>query len=445
MSMKNNALKLGAIAAAAAITASITAPIAGAGEETIKGAYVPASPGCDAVEVITVAGTGESNSNDDPQFIYGLKQGRNYTADIALERDEVGAWQTPYSATVGIANSINGNKGNLHVPYGESRLEGVQTTERHIADVKASCPDTKFVVTGYSQGASVAGDVAADMIAGKIPGVDADDLFAAYLLSDPNRAPATDEKTRTALGVPAHVGANGETIVDLNQGAPLGTEGLAGPRAAGAFAGTNGRVMSFCHPNDIACSTERDGILQRVGVAMNEIEHHDQHYVYAGVEGLQDVDLVKTFGVRLLPIFNAVYKGDPERTHKLVNEVASHPLNNMTKSQREAMRALAEELAIVAAAVRDFDGAVAPFEGIRLDNSVPAVVTMLARTVTFWDPQQKANLIDYITQMMPYHLSYFTKNDMAQTTYGPWTAGGMTVDEYIYQDLKARLNEAGVK
>lgn len=443
--MKKAALKTAATVATAATLATAAVTPASAQTSTLKGVTIPQSETCDAVEIITVSGTGESNAHDDPRFIVGVKQGRNYTADIALERDGVGAWQTPYSSTVGMVNSGGSNRGDLHIPYGESRIEGVNATENHIAAVKRACPNTKFVITGFSQGASVAGDVAANINAGKIPGVRPEDLFAAYLISDPNRASATSTPVETELGAKGYLGRNGETVINLDQGFKFETEGLAGPRAAGSFANTQGRVMSFCHPNDLACSTERDGLFQRVGKALDGLKTHDQHYVYAGSQGLKDVNLVKTFGVRLLPIVNAVYYGDPVKVHRLVNQVASHRLNRMNNSQREAMRALAQELAVVATVVRDFDGTVPKFTGERLDTSVPGIVPVLMRGLTLLDTQQKYNLVNWVTQMMPYHLSYFTKNEMAQTPYGPWTVGGMTVDEYIYQDLNKRLDEADIR
>lgn len=432
----------------AAVTTAVTlVPVsfASADETTDKGVQVPVSDQCNDVEIITVAGTGESNENDDPNFIYGLKQGRNYTADIALSHDKVGAWQVPYSSTVGMVNSGGNNRGELHLPYGESRAQGVAVAEQHIVDVKSQCPGTKFVVTGFSQGASVAGDVAADLQAGRIQGAGADDLFAAYLISDPNRSRVTDETVTTRSGAVAHKGVNGETVVDLDQGVKTGTEGLAGPRSEGAFVGAGDKVMSFCHPQDVACSSDADGLLQRIGMKMDSFKQHDQHYEYAGHAGLKDVDIAKMFGIRLLPIVGAVYNGKPEKVHRLVNEVADHRLNNMTQSQREAMRALGEELMAVAEVIRDYNGAVPEYDGQILSNDVPEFVTPLAQVATFWDPQKKARLVPWVTQMMPHHLSYFSKNELAQTPYGPWTVGGSAVDEFVYSDLGARLDAAGVK
>jgi len=439
--MKKNILQVAAMTTAVTL---VPVSFASADENTDAGVQVPASEQCNDVEIITVAGTGESNENDDPNFIYGLKQGRNYTADLALSHDKVGAWQTPYSSTVGMVNSGGNNRGELHLPYGESREQGVAVTEQHIVDVKSACPGTKFVITGFSQGSSVAGDVAADLQAGKIQGAGPEDLFAAYLISDPNRSRVTDETVTTQNGAVAHKGVNGETIVDLDQGVKPGTEGLAGPRSEGAFAGTDNKVMSFCHPQDIACSTDADGLMQRIGMKMDSIKQHDQHYEYAGHDGLKNVDIAKMFGIRLLPIVGAAYNGKPEKVHRLVNEVADHRLNNMTQSQREAMRAVGEELMAVAEVIRDYNGTVPKYDGQILSNDVPEFVGPLAQVATFWDPQKKGRLVPWVTQMMPHHLSYFSKNELAQTPYGPWTVGGSAVDEFVYSDLDARLAAAGV-
>ena len=283
------------------------------------------------------------------------------------------------------------------------------------------------------------------MQAGRIQGAGPDDLFAAYLISDPNRSRVTDETVTTRSGAVAHKGVNGESVVNLDQGVKTGTEGLAGPRSEGAFVGAGDKVMSFCHPQDVACSSDADGLLQRIGMKMDSFKQHDQHYEYAGHAGLKDVDIAKMFGIRLLPIVGAVYNGKPEKVHRLVNEVADHRLNNMTQSQREAMRALGEELMAVAEVIRDYDGTVPEYDGQILSNDVPEFVTPLAQVATFWDPQKKARLVPWVTQMMPHHLSYFSKNELAQTPYGPWTVGGSAVDEFVYSDLGARLDAAGVK
>uniref|UniRef100_UPI00130335B4 cutinase family protein n=1 Tax=Rhodococcus sp. JT-3 TaxID=1973213 RepID=UPI00130335B4 len=96
-----------------------------------------------------------------------------------------------------------------------------------------SCPNTKFTIIGYSQGADAAGDLASEIGNGKGP-VDASQVLAVGLLADPG------------------AGTKGSAVV----GPRTSGQGIADPRPQGMGA-LSGRVASICDPGDLYCSIEK--------------------------------------------------------------------------------------------------------------------------------------------------------------------------------------------
>ena len=399
---------------------------------------------CSAVDVVIAVGTGGGNSKDDPNNIYGLTLGRNYVSDIEKAYgDKVSAWQVPYTASVGVAGSLGETRADQTLPYGASRLQGTLAAQKHIEEMKKLCPSTKYVLTGFSQGATVAGDVTANLAAGKIPGVTKDDLLASYLIADPGRAALTKNAGSTSTGATGTLTENGALLIPLDQGLPVTKNvGLTGPRTSGAFSNVEGKVMTFCHNNDVACSTDPDGILREVGQKMNEwtTPSADQLNAGKGLQGVDAVDLL-TSGkgkiaalTELPPFVKAVLAGDTATMKTLVNKMAEN--KKLTEQQKTAVYALREELAVVTDAIKNYDGVVPKYEGEDLSGSTSGLVNAILPLITIGtkDSKQVKNLIPYILNMMPHHLSYFqdSKN-------GPWTVGGETVDNWIYNDMNKRF------
>ncbi|WP_306365558.1 cutinase family protein [Nocardia sp. CC227C] len=116
-------------------------------------------------------------------------------------------------------------------PYTHSQQAGVQALS---ALLDGLCETTRVVLTGYSQGADVAGEIAAD-IGNNLAGFPAARVAAVALISDPHRNPATP-----LLG-------------DTN----VGGQGVAGPRTPG-FGALTDRVRTVCASGDLYCSTSQD-------------------------------------------------------------------------------------------------------------------------------------------------------------------------------------------
>lgn len=443
-----------ALALTATSTVALTLLIAPTAQalnpDTLKGVQFEPQNQCKDVQIITVAGTGEANSFDDPNFVYGLRIGENYSANVALDKpDNVSAWQLPYSGSVGAVGTIGKTRADAPLPYGLSRQLGVEKGLQHIKEVKQDCPNQKFIVTGFSQGAHVAGDIVAAINNGKVAGVSQDDIISAYLVSDPARSQVLGTNVTTSTGQVGRLSQNGELLITLNEGTPLGNEGATGPRDVSgqqnvAFKGMADKVMTFCHPNDIACSSVPGSLVQNIAKNFNSQTNPNHNYYQMGSEGLKEVDVATVMGIRLLPIVKSVVSGDAPKTERLVNQVTNHRLNKMTFAQREGMRALGQELTAISSEIHNYKGHVLPYNGSNLETK-SNFLSFVAGDFNPKDPQQKKNLIPYLMNFFPHHLSYFTQNEIAQTEFGPWTAkdinaGSVTVDQWIENDINARVD-----
>ncbi|WP_461666624.1 cutinase family protein [Gordonia sputi] len=222
-------------AALAAVVATTSTLAMASGSATADAACAPAT-------VIAVPGTWETNPGANPADPVGmLKQ-----VTDQIQRKYGGSVKTLF--TPYIADAFR------QVAYGTSKASGVEAAKKQLSQVKSSCPETKFAILGFSQGAAAAGDVASDIGNGKGP-VPADAVVAVGLLSDPNR------------------GTPGEITIGPQ---PTGTSGIAGPRPQGM--GTlAGKVATICAPAgpqrsaDLYCgiNARKDGLLATIGSVLS--------------------------------------------------------------------------------------------------------------------------------------------------------------------------------
>jgi len=151
--------------------------------------------------------------------------------------------------------------------YEDAVNAGVDNTETVMRSIHASCPDTKFSIVGYSEGADVARRVAMEV--GNQDGQD-----GAYEILDPASVVGVvilADAGRNLGGGP-FPGAENEFRnpdgFDLAyQSAQSGTSGRGAlPGTSGSFGALDGKVASFCSEGDLTCSAPENIALLQLAI-----------------------------------------------------------------------------------------------------------------------------------------------------------------------------------
>lgn len=257
------------------LSTAVASTLAVAGLPFVASPIANAAPGsCTPIHVVSVPGTAASAS-DAPTEPRAIAPNYDVTKILQdrLGADKVSGWTTNYPASVGAVSIFwpvmgNGNTwGSEMVSYGESAKIGVANSAKHVSEYKSACPNTKFMILGYSQGSSVAGDLARDISAGKVAGVTPDDVSNVLLIADPGRSStsAYDSYTgdKSVLWGPIPPGKMGKNFEILAPGEEINDSrvGWTGERQ-GRFKGMYGKVLSLCEPDDLACSAPPNSMLR---------------------------------------------------------------------------------------------------------------------------------------------------------------------------------------
>ncbi|ROZ52818.1 cutinase family protein [Rhodococcus sp. WS1] len=201
----------------------VTATVAGGTIALTVPAIANAAPAnCAATFNLFIPGTWETSDTADPDQPVGMLKP---VAD-ALKSEhgkQAEIYTLPYMARA----FDNGHT------YADSKADAIAKSKQVLSEIKNSCPNTKFTIIGYSQGADAAGDLASEIGNGKGP-VDASQVLAVGLLADPG------------------AGTKGSAVV----GPRTSGQGIADPRPQGMGA-LSGRVASICDPGDLYCSIEK--------------------------------------------------------------------------------------------------------------------------------------------------------------------------------------------
>ncbi|WP_052062997.1 cutinase family protein [Rhodococcoides fascians] len=224
----------------------------------------PDSGSCDVLHVFGWQGTGESGDAAETDLDTGFL-GTAITIPLRLAADQVGRTLIPYAASFG------GKPGDsTDLPYAQSISDGLESGSKFLSDYANRCPGSPVALTGYSQGAQVASEIARLIGAGKGP-IPAKDVAAVALFSDPTRPASspvfpgskTPYQPTPPPGVPAGdldglavtaPAADGGGIAPTID-APSATASQTGsPSSTASFGQLSGRVAQFCTPGDLACS-----------------------------------------------------------------------------------------------------------------------------------------------------------------------------------------------
>lgn len=210
----------------------------------------PAS--CPDVQLLSIPGTWESNSNDDPHnptanpLSLMLNVTKPVRAQFANSRLDV--YTVPYVAQFSnpIAFPPDGQKS-----YNDSRSEGTARANDELAQMYKNCPLTSYVIAGFSQGAVIAGDIATNIGAGQGP-VPANQVLGVMLIADGRRVPGPGqaiEVGQTPPGIGAEVALRGLNVPGIT---------MTGPRPG--FGALAGRVFTICAPGDLICDAPNQAL-----------------------------------------------------------------------------------------------------------------------------------------------------------------------------------------
>ncbi|MDV7091046.1 cutinase family protein [Rhodococcus opacus] len=177
---------------------------------------------CASTFNLFIPGTWETNENADPNQPVGM------LAPIAAAIEaQNGARAQTYTLPYMASAFDNGHT------YADSKTDAVSKATAVLKSYADKCRGAKITITGYSQGADAAGDLASAIGNDQGP-VDADQVLGVALIADPG------------------AGTKGAATV----GPKTSGEGIAGPRSQGM--GTlSGRVASICDPKDLYCSIRK--------------------------------------------------------------------------------------------------------------------------------------------------------------------------------------------
>ncbi|RDB46311.1 cutinase family protein [Tsukamurella tyrosinosolvens] len=212
----------------------------------------PQAADCPDVQLISFPGTWESSatdSTDAPKF-----NPRSLMLQVTNPLDKrytdarADIWTVNYAAQFHnpVAVPPDGQ-----MTYQASRQQGTDRAIAKITAVKDKCPRTGFVLVGFSQGATIAGNIAAQIGAGKGP-IAAERLLGVGLISDSRRVQGQGK----AIGPdPA-----GEGVEVTFAGFSFSGVDLQGKRDGG-FGSVNDRVVTICGSNDPICNQPKGGLL----------------------------------------------------------------------------------------------------------------------------------------------------------------------------------------
>ncbi|MFE7796596.1 cutinase family protein [Nocardia sp. NPDC057440] len=225
---------------------------------------------CHDMVTISVAGRGDTPVAGTTKLLVGAN-GEELPA--ALSGDHSSEWVDPVvNAPAGAVDP--GSYAAVYIAYPANMASyedavttGVANTEQVMQEITRACPDTKFSIVGYSEGADVVRRVAMQIghqEADKDGGygiVDPADVVGVVILADAGRS-AGDGPFPGAKDPFGNPDGFDQQYQNGTKPAP-GSGAL--PGTSGDFGALNGRIASFCSEGDLTCAApENISLLQLV-------------------------------------------------------------------------------------------------------------------------------------------------------------------------------------
>lgn len=229
---------------------------------------------CAEVEVIAAPGSWESAPGDDPvnpsanpySFMLSITQ----PLQERYAPDDVKVWTLPYTAQF---RNINAQH---EMTYDESRNEGIATLEGELRHMHEVCPATDYILTGFSQGAVIVGDVA-NRIGHGHGVIPAERVRGVALIADGRREPGVGQVPGNPVaGVGAEVSLEALNLF-VQPVVPGAT--MRGPRPGG-FGELQDRTYDICAPSDSICDAPL-GVGNALERALELVAADGVHALYA--------------------------------------------------------------------------------------------------------------------------------------------------------------------
>ncbi|WP_194816519.1 cutinase family protein [Nocardia sp. XZ_19_385] len=215
---------------------------------------------CHDMVTISVAGR---NDTPNPQTTAMLLDANGNPLPAALSGDHRSEWVDPVvNAPAGQVDPGSYRAVYVAYPanmssYEDSVNAGVANTKQVMREIAQACPDTRFSIVGYSEGADVVRRVAMEVgnqeadKDGKYGIVNPDDVVGVVILADPGRS----------AGDGTFIGAkdpnNPDNFDQKYNGKPISGQGVM-QGTGGGFGKLNGKIASFCSEGDLTCAAPQN-------------------------------------------------------------------------------------------------------------------------------------------------------------------------------------------
>lgn len=203
---------------------------------------------CPDVLVVSIPGTWESKTNDDPYHPTANPRSLMLRVTSALQekfpRSRAEVYTVPYVAQFRNPTVLTDKQRD----YDWSRRQGTRKANEKLAKTHDHCPLTSYVLMGFSQGAVIAGDIASEIGNGRgpIPADDQDLVLGVGLIADGRRVSGQQHDVGPSpQGQGAEATLGGLSIAGIT---------MTGKRADG-FGTLEDRTYSICAPGDLVCDS----------------------------------------------------------------------------------------------------------------------------------------------------------------------------------------------
>ncbi|MBM4474067.1 cutinase family protein [Rhodococcus hoagii] len=259
------------IALGVALLVVLTWALWSAPPRTMDTALTASTTDCHDMVTLSIAGRGDTPRSGTTKMLVDAN-GRELPA--ASADDYVSDW-IDQASNAPLKAVAPGSYAAMYIAYPADMASyenavttGVANTESVIKAIRASCPDTKFAIVGYSEGADVARRVAMNVghqdanAEGGYGIVDPANLVGVVILADAGRAegqgPFPGAKN-------PFTNPDGFDVKYQNGRNPVPGQGVTPDTGGSDFGALAGRIASFCSDGDLTCAAPQNiSLLQLV-------------------------------------------------------------------------------------------------------------------------------------------------------------------------------------